>query len=272
MVEVLPATTNAAAPTFMNDNRRVIDIFVAGGPQHVAQLKALLPKLHAYGTVHLASSFLTSVELAQLQGQFDVLHQPHHSSDGYHNFELFSIRDINKIARAPYFVKLDADTHIEPDWIDYVEACITAHPDTVLFGPRKGNVDISLQISGRVVQEKLSREISVRDVTKVIGGFYVGKTSFFKDHLRFMDLVHEFLWCYEEGVRRRPSPNPQYWLDDTPALQEPITVLGNRNKNFKGNEDTLRSLVVHAVGAGNRLDVFDSGGRIRIDRPGTMFP
>ncbi|HKB66449.1 MAG TPA: hypothetical protein VKC61_11380, partial [Pyrinomonadaceae bacterium] len=248
-----------------------IDIFVAGGSQHFAQLRDLLPRLQAHGTVHLASSFLPEADLLLLRGLYDVLHCPQHSDDGYHNFELFSIRDINKFATAPYFVKLDADTQLAPDWIDYVAECIASHPDAVLFGPRKGNVNISLTISGRLVRQKLTREIVVSDALKIIGGFYVGKTSFFKEHLRFMDLVHEFLWCYKDGVRYRPSPNPGYWLSDE-DYHEPIKVLGIQSQAFQGNEDTLRSLVVHAAGAGDRLHVFDSGGRVRIDRPGIMFP
>lgn len=251
----------------MKDLKQRFDIFICGGSQHVAPLKTLLPKLQNRGQVHLASSFLSNADLAQLRGQFDVLHAPGHSPDGYHNFELFSIRDINRLATAPYFVKLDADTDVEPDWIDYVEECIAADPDAVLFGPRKGNVDITFRLSGAPVRELLQHDILVSNAMKVIGGFYVGKTSFFKDHQRFMDIVHEFMWCYKDGIRQRPSWRPEYWPTDRQVNDEPITLVG-QSPNFQGNEDTLRSLVVHAVGAGDRLHVFDSGGRIRINRPG----
>ena len=257
--------------TCEKDYKQAFDVFVCGGSQHVCLLKQLLGKLQPFGTVHLASSFLSDADLDELRGQYDVLHTPRHSQDAYHNFELFSIRDINRIATAPYFVKLDADTQLEPDWIHYVEECIAAHPDAVLFGPRKGNVDITLQMSGAPVRQLLKRDISVSNALKVIGGFYVGKTSFFKDNLRFMDVVHEFMWCYKDGVRQRPSPNPEYWPGDGAADRESITLVG-RSQNFQGNEDTLRSLVVHAVGASDRLHVFDSCGRIRIERPGIMFP
>ena len=218
--------------------------------------------------MHLASSFLSDADLDQLRGGYDLLHTPRHSPDGYHNFELFSIRDINRLATAPYFVKLDADIHLEPDWVDYVEENIAAHPDAVLFGPRKGNVDISFEISGAPVRQLLNQDISVSEGQKVIGGFYVGKTSFFKRHLRFMDLVHEFMWCYENGVRARPTPFPDYWACEN---GETISLAG-ASGSFRGNEDTLRSLVVHAVGAGNQLYVIDSKGRVRIDRPNTMNP
>jgi len=255
----------------MKDYKQLFDVFICGGSQHVRMLKSLLGKLQPYGRVHLASSFLSDSDLDQLQGLYDVLHTPQHSLDGYHNFELFSIRDINRLATAPYFVKLDADIHIEPDWIEYVEETIAAHPDAVLFGPRKGNIDISFQISGALVRQLLEQDILVSNGHKVIGGFYVGQTSFFKRHKRFMDILHELMWCYKDGVRYRPSLNPHYWLQEGSVGHEPITVIGS-SANFQGNEDTLRSLLVHAVGAGDRLHVFDSHGRVRIDRPNTMVP
>lgn len=251
----------------MKDYKQLFDVFICGGSQHVGMLKPLLEKLQPYATVHLASSFLSNADLAQLRGRFDVLHNPRHSPDGYHNFELFSIRDINRLATAPYFIKLDADIHLEPDWIDYVEEAIAVHPDAVLIGPRKGNCNISFEISGAPVRRLLEQDIFVSDAQKIIGGFYVGKTSFFKQHQRFMEIVHEFMWCYEGGVRHQPPIHPDYWPRQVSSQR--IKVKGSSAK-FRGNEDTLRSLVVHAVGAGDRLHVFDSQGRVRIDRPGTM--
>lgn len=254
----------------MTNYKTQFDIFICGGSQHVPLLKPLLAKLQPYGKVHLASSFLLDTDLDQLRGLYDQLHTPQHSPDGYNNFELFSIRDINRLAQAPYFVKLDADIHLEPDWIEYVEECLAAHPDVILFGPRKGNIDITFQLSGALVRQLIQRDIRVANARKVAGGFYVGKTSFFKEHQRLMDVVHELMWCYKDGVRYRPSINPEYWpLEDVNT--EPITLIG-RNENFQGNEDVLRNLVVHAVGAGDRLHIFDSQGRIRIDRSNTMNP
>jgi hypothetical protein len=249
----------------MKEYKKLFDIFVCGGSQHVRMLKPLLAQLKPYGKVHRASCFLSDRDVQQLRGLYHVLHTPQHSSEGYCNFELFTIRDINRLATAPYFVKLDADTRLEPDWIKYVEESIAACPDAVLFGPRKGDVDITFQISGTLVRQLLQREIHVTNACKVIGGFYVGKTSFFKEHRRFMDLVHELLWCYKDGVRYRTSPFPEYWPLNGQASRDPITVIGG-SANFQGNEDTLRSLIVHAVGAGDRLHVFDSRGRVRIDR------
>jgi hypothetical protein len=235
----------------VTDYKKRFDIFLCGGSEHLAMLGPLLRKLQPYGTVHLGSSFLSDDDLHVLDGLYDVLHTPRHSEDGYHNFELFSIHDINRIATAPYFVKLDADIHLEADWIDYVEECIAEQPDAVLFGPRKGNVDISYSIEGEAVRALLQQEIRVSGGRKVIGGFYVGQTAFFKQHLRLMDLVHGFLSQREtDGVR----------------------VTGPRSAAFRGNEDTLRSLVVHAAGAGDRLHVFDARGRIRIERTNTVNP
>jgi hypothetical protein len=253
----------------MEDYKKQFDVFICGGSQHVRLLKQLLVKLQPYGNVHLASSFLSNADLHQLKGLYDVLHTPQHSPDGYCNFELFTIRDINRLATAPYFVKLDADVQLEPDWIKYVEDCIAAYPETVLFGPRKGNVNVTFQISGPLVRQLLRQDIRITNARKIIGGFYVGQSAFFKEHKRFMDIVHELLWCYKDGVRYLPSINPEYWPPDEEAGREPITVIG-RSENFQGNEDTLRSLVVHAVGAGDRLHVFESQGRVQIHRANTQ--
>ena len=255
----------------MKHYKKQFDIFICGGSQHVRMLKPLLVRLQPYGTVHLASCFLSHADLQQLRGLYDVLHTPRHSPDGYYNFELFSIRDINRLATAPYFIKLDADIQLEPDWITYVEECIAADSDVVLFGPRQGNVNITFQISGALVRQLLDQDIHITDACKVIGAFYVGETSFFKQHGRFMDVVHELLWCYKDGVRYRPGLHPEYWPPDGQASREPIIVMGSSG-NFQGNEDTLRSLIVHAVGAGERLRVFDSQGRVRIDRSNTLIP
>ena len=197
-----------------------------------------------------------------------MLHTPRHNPDGYCNFELFSIRDINRLATAPYFIKLDADIHLESDWITYVEESLAAYPDTVLFGPRKGNVDINFEISGALVRQLLQQDIRITNASKVIGGFYVGATSFFKEHQRFMALIHELMWCYKDGIRYRPSLYPDYWPPNDRVSLEPITVIGG-SANFPGNEDTVRSLVVHAVGAGDRVHVLDSEGRVQIHRSNT---
>jgi hypothetical protein len=253
----------------MHDYKKEFDVFVCGGSQHVSLLKSLLKTLQPYGTIHLASSFFSEEELRELQGLYDVLHKPQHSEDGYSNFELFSIRDINRLASAPHFIKLDADVLLTHDWIEYVEESLELHSDAVLFGPQRGNVAINFELSGASVRQLLNRDVIVTGACKVGGGFYVGLTSFFKAHKTFMDLVHEFLWCYQDGVRYRPVLYPECWSRDALMNEQPIRILG-QSANFRGNEDTLRSLVVHAVGAGDRLHVLDSKGKIQILRPGTV--
>ncbi|HEV7921054.1 MAG TPA: hypothetical protein VGR02_09725 [Thermoanaerobaculia bacterium] len=249
------------------DRKQRLDIFICGGSQHVGLLEPLLPKLQAGGTVHLGSCFLSDDDLARLDGRYDVLHTPRHSPDPYCNFELFSIRDINRLATAPWFVKLDADIELEPDWIGYVEECIARHPEAVLFGPRKGNRDVTLELSGALVRQLFGRELRVQNAPKVIGGFYVGRTEFFRQHARLFDFTHELLWCFEDGVRRRPSINPDFW----PPEGELHVTGDTTHFRTRGNEDTLRNFVVHAAGAGDRLHVFDSGGRVRIERPNTVM-
>jgi hypothetical protein len=250
----------------MRDFKNEIDIFICGGSQHVELLLPLLGILYPFGKVHLGSCFLSRSDVQRLRGLYDVLHSPRYSSDGYCNFELFSIRDINRLAFAPWFVKLDADIHLEPDWNCYVEESISDYPDAVLFGPRRGNGPVTIEISGELVRSVLGRDLQVTNAPKVIGGFYVAKTEFFKEHTRFMDLVHEFLWCFKDGFRHCPSPFPEYWPSDDKVARQPITVLGEDYEKLQliGGEDTLRSFVVHALGASDRLHVIDSRSRVRI--------
>ncbi|MEA2569745.1 MAG: hypothetical protein QOI24_1746 [Acidobacteriota bacterium] len=208
----------------MNDPKTAFDLFVCGGEEHVPLLENLLPMLLPHGRVHLGSCFLSPEDLHRLDGLYDVLHEPHHSRDGYRNFELFAVRDLHKLATAPYFIKLDADVQLASDWFRYVEESIAAEPEAVLFGPRRGAKTIDAHLGA----------LQITGATKVIGGFYVGRTDFFNENQRFFDLaVRDTAW---QG------------------------------------EDTLRSLVVHAVGAGDRLHVIDSGGRVLIHRPNTMNP
>ena len=247
------------------------DIFICGGSQHFATLRALLPKLPPFGRRHLVSITLTERELSELSRHYDVLHRPRHDADGYLNFNLFCIRDINRLANAPHFIKLDADVTAREDWVEYVDESLSAHADAVLFGIKEGLARVNVQITGPLVRQKLGREISVSDGRKVIGGFYVGQTAFFKRHDRLMQLAHEFLYCFRDGRRCRPSARPEEWPETSEPPAGSFTLGGHFQDLHKiGNEDTLRSLVVHAAGAADRMHVLDPRGRISVPHgPGT---
>lgn len=236
----------------MTDFKQRFDVFICGGSQHFGLLQPLLEQLLPYGTVHLASSFLTEREVGRLRRSCDMLHRPTHSQSGYANFELFCIKDLYRLATAPYFIKLDADVTLSSDWIDYVETCIDAHPHAVLMGPWKGDVEINVELAGPPIRRRLRRDVRIVGGTKVIGGFCVGRTAFFKQRLGLLECIHEGVLSGRPGSRTSPC--------------ETMTVRGRVGKRGSPcSEDTLRSLLVHAVGASHRLRVVDSAGRIRLD-------
>jgi hypothetical protein len=242
------------------------DIFICGGSEHFTELKALLPLLSPYGRLHLASITLTGFELSKLQGHYDVLHEPAYDTDGYKNFNLFCIRDINRAARAPYFIKIDADVLVREDWIDYVDNAVLQHHDLVLLGPGQGSTGVNLELCGSLVRKKLGSAICVRNGAKVKGHFYVGKTAFFKAGERFMQHVHELLYCFKDGIRCRAPTVPQEWPAADESVPGAVGVGGDCEKDYHENpiEDALRSLVVHALGAGDLLRVVEDGGRISL--------
>jgi hypothetical protein len=227
----------------MTEHKQQFDIFICGGTQHVDLLEPMLERLLPHGTVHLASSFLGEDDIGRLSGRYDVLHRPTHSLDGYANFEMFCIKDVYRLAAAPYFIKLDADVTLADDWIEYVERCIADHPHAVLMGPWRGDVDIDVELCGAPIRRQLCRDVRVRGGVKVIGGFCVAKTAFFKEQITLLEVIHEGVLSSSIAVRGR---------------------VGKRDSPF--SEDTLRSLVVHIADASDRLRVVDSGGRIRLDR------
>ena len=122
----------------MPTDKQKYDIFICGGALHYQCLRNLLPSVARFGNLHLASISLNTDELAHLSIYCDSIHHPRHDPDGYRNFNLFCTRDINRLARAPYFIKLDADVLLSEDWIDYVDGTIDREPDAVLFGPTPG--------------------------------------------------------------------------------------------------------------------------------------
>ena len=250
-------------------HKRKYDIFVSGGSKHVPWLKANLPRLRPFGRVHLTSSFMTDEELECLAGHYDLLHQPRYHSDGYQNHKLFCALDIHRLAAAPYFIKLDADIRIQDDWIEYVDSVLDEHPDAVLFGPRRGRLTIEAVITGPLVRKKLGMDIEVRNGLKVIGGLYVGSTEFFQQHDPLMRRLLEFLYCFRDGKRIRPTLSPEEWPPHEGRgehLFSPKVIPPGFPEDVI--EDTFRSLVVHAVGAAKRLRVIDSHGRILIANPG----
>ena len=259
----------------MTDYKKKYDIFIAGGSQHLEGLNTLLPKLYPFGRIHLSSITLTELELQQLRPYYDVVHTPRHHLDGYLNFNLFCIRDINRLARGSYFIKLDADVQIRDDWVDYVDKAVEEHPYAVLFGPHQGKKTIDLNLSGPRVRSTLGRDLRVVEGKKVIGGFYVGKTSFFRQHDAVMQAIHELLYCFDPDLRFHPGPYGEIKLKararkaEDPATDTPVMFKGQSVYDLRkiGDEDTMRCLAVHAVQASDRMVVLDSAGRIQIFPP-----
>lgn len=247
----------------MNLSRDDFDIFVAGGAYHFLRLKSLLPKLKPHGAVHLASITLNDDELAELSAHCDHIHHPRHDPDGYRNFALFCTRDINALSTRRYFVKIDADVRAQPDWFRYVEHSLQADPELVLFGPRAGKLPINVSLRGPLIQERLGREIEVREALKVTGGFYVGSGKFFREHNRAMQLLHELTYCFRDGKRVRPGPGGEAW---EPGEERAFTASGNLSSLQRyACEDVLRSLVVHAFGSPGQIRVIpDPAGSILI--------
>jgi hypothetical protein len=256
------------------DYKKKYDIFICGGSEHFRMLRALLPKLYPFGRLHLASITLTDSQLRELRPYYDHLHKPQHDPDGYLNFNLFCIRDLHRHAQAPFFIKLDADAALQDDWIDWVERGVAEHPEAVLLGIKEGVAKINFELSGPLVRQKLGSDICITDGRKVIGGFCVGQTAFFQQHHRFMQIIHELCYCFEDGRRHRPSPHPEEWHEADGADHSAFQLAGDyRNLQVIGNEDTLRSLVVHALGAADRLLVLDSQEVIRVPHgPGFGHP
>lgn len=96
---------------------------------------------------------------------------------------------------------------------------------------------------------------------KVCGAFYVGNTAFFKQYDRLHQDIHELVYCLGPGGRNRPSHRPESWSPEEDALGVRVAGMGSR-----ASEDTTRSIVVHAAGAGNRIRILGSDGRIGQER------
>lgn len=243
--------------------REKFDILICSGAQHFDALRRLLPLLRPHGTVHVVSTFLSRAQLAAIQDDIDMLWLPQLAPDPYENFKLFCIREINRTPKAPWFIKLDTDVRLQPDWIDWVEECLALRPDAVLFGPHAGSNRIDYDISGPLVRRKLGADVRVRNGLKVNGSFYVGRTEFFREHDATMQILHDLIYSFRDGRRVRPS----HLGDEEAELDlEPGELVRMRGvcalRQGKASEDNLRSLTAHVVGAGGRIFVRSSGGRI----------
>ena len=243
--------------------RENFDIIICSGASHFEDLKGLLPRLTPHGTVHLVSTGLTRRQELAVESDVDVLLAPRYDPDPYENFKLFCIRECHRVAKAPWFIKLDTDVQLRHDWIDYVEECVAMRPDAGLFGPHQGSNRLEYDISGPLVRTKLGGDVRVRNGLKVHGSFYVGRTDFFREHDSTVQILHDLIYAFRDGRRVRPSH-----LGD----EELERGLGNRGlvrmrgacalRQGKSSEDNLRGLSVHVVGASDRIFVRDSGGRV----------
>lgn len=243
------------------------DIVICAGAAQFSDLERLLPVVAPFGTVHLASSYLEPAQIEALSPWVDVLHEPKHDPDGYENFRLFSIRDINRIGKASYFIKLDTDVELAEDWIDYVEECLEELPSVVLFGPNEGSNKINYDVSGPLVRHRLGHDLKIENQLKVNGSFYVGNTAFFREHDATMQALHDLIYAFKDGRRFRPShlgedPEEASYAEgaDDPVVMRGVCAL----RAGKASEDNLRSLTAHVVGAGERVAVWDARDRIRV--------
>lgn len=240
------------------DYKNRYDIFICGGSEHFDSLRAILPKLYPFGRLHLASITLTDLELEKLIPYCDIIHKPEHELDGYLNFNLFCIRDINRLARAPYFIKLDADVLLRDGWIERVDKALTEHPEAVLLGIKEGLAKINIEMTGLLIERVIGRNIRVVNGRKLIGGFYVGRTDFFKQHNHLMQNLHELFYCFRDGKRHRATPQPEIW-PDAGSNEGEFCLKGDfHNLQRIGNEDTLRSLTIHVAGAADRMFLLES--------------
>lgn len=256
----------------MSSHANRFDVFVCAHSGDFDKLLALLPRLRPVGTVHVASSYLSPQEIETIRPLCDFVHEPRYDESGYDNFALFCVRDLNRLARAPHFIKLDCDVLLADDWTRYVEEGLAASPDAVLFGTHSGTNKVDYDISGELVLRRLGRGVRVRSGLKVNGSFYVGQTAFFGEHHRTMQILHDFIWAFRDGRRSRPAHIA--FDDDAEGASDggpPVRLRGTcRNRQGTVKEDELRSLLVHAVGAADRMFVRDAGDRIKL--PDKILP
>lgn len=248
----------------MSTNQSKYDIVISSYSGHFEATRKLLPMLKPYGTVHLASSFLSKDQIAALRPHFDVLHEPRYVDDGYENFALFCTRDINRLVQARHFIKLDADVVLRDDWISYVDETLAERPDAVLFGTHAGTNRVDYDISGPLVRSSFGNDLRVRDGLKVSGSFYVGKCEFFRKHDCRLQILHDLTYAFVDGQRSRSSHLREECAQGYPTEAKAGVQLRGSCRPRQGRciEDDLRCLLVHSLGASDQLFVRDSAGRI----------
>lgn len=202
------------------------DIFIVGHSRDFGRVRGLLPLLEPFGTLHLASSFFTEAELCELERLCDRVHRPtHHPENGYRNFSRFCVRDMDRIATAPWVVKVDADTELDPGWARYADEATSAHPEAALIGPKVDPEMIDVSIFGPKAVSRLGRHLNVHGAPKVVGGFYISRSGFYKRHYGVMQAIHEL-------ANERNA--------------ECVTISGF---NYRDSEDHARNMTAYFLGA-----------------------
>ncbi|MFT4588749.1 MAG: hypothetical protein ACI8QF_002855 [Limisphaerales bacterium] len=222
------------------------DIFICGGDQHLAGLERLLPRLHPHGRVHLAAITLSESSLDRLRANYDVLHRPRFCENGYNNFARFCVEDINRLASARHFIKLDADICLESKWIDYARMAVMRRPDAALLGPFVGVSPLNLRIDGPEIHRRFGAAISAVGKLKIRGGFYIGRTEVFKSIAADMSVIHRTIRDFLDGVGNAMVKGPLHSLPD------------------HAPEDVIRSLALHVTGNGDRIVEARCAGEIRL--------
>lgn len=226
------------------DYKNRYDIFVTACSRDFGKAASMLPQLAPYGTLHLASSFLTNEEVGELSRFVDHVHFPrHHVTNGYRNFSRFCVRDIDRIASNPWVVKIDADTELTDEWFRYVDEVTQEHPHAALIGPGVDPEMVNVTMFGPLVLDRLGRTLDIRGVPKVVGGFYVSRSSFYKKHFDVMQTIHELA-----SVRN----------------EQCVTVSGY---NYRDSEDHARNMTAYFMGAAVKhveTDLLSLAGRISV--------
>jgi len=208
------------------DYKSRYDIFITGHSRDFKRVREMLPLLRPYGTLHLASSFFAEWELGELARLCDFVHRPaHHPDNGYRNFSRFCVRDIDRIATAPWVIKVDADTELADGWIRYVDEATAAHPGAALIGPGVDPEFIDVSIFGPKAVERLGSHLDVRGKPKVVGGFYISRGDFYRANYGIMQAIHELA-----GERNERC----------------VTVSGF---NYRDSEDHARNMTAYFLGA-----------------------